>query len=211
MKKTQQEAKQETRPAKVERFVQSLKVNLTTEELLKRGARSADLIASIQQKDADMKAAQKAMKSEIETMEAELNQLAVEISTKAAYRNTDCERVYDYEKGRVDSLRLDTMDIFDSRKMTEAELQPELDFGESNGQPQDEEWKKTPVREALPDLGKRIHEGIEKLLGPDATIGGLFDWKNGNDNRRWTDIDGLGEAGATKIDDAIEAFWNRQE
>ncbi len=77
----------------------------------------------------------------------------------------------------------------------------------------DEAWKSEKVRDALKGLGKRVYDGIDKLLGGDGepvTLGALFEWKNGGGGSRWwTNIDGVGEAAATKIDDAIEAFWTK--
>jgi hypothetical protein len=74
----------------------------------------------------------------------------------------------------------------------------------------DESWRETPVREALPGLGKKVYEGMEsKQL---STLGKLIDWKNKDAGANWfTDIPGVGKAAVDKIDDAIEAFFAKQK
>jgi hypothetical protein len=111
----------------------------------------------------------------------------------------DVEEIPEEEKGDDDQEESDGDDAAEETGAT------------SSGTPTDDDaWKSVKVRDGLKGLGKKVYEGIDKLLGEDATLGKLFDWKNGGTGDRWwTDIEGLGQAGATKIDDAIEAFWKQ--
>lgn len=112
--------------SKTERYTQSLRVQLTPEEVADRADRAAQKLNERDEKEADMKAATKHAKGVIEEIEAQMRQLSTEVRTRSTYRMVDCERVYDYGRGVVEERRLDTFEVLSSRAMTEAERQREL-------------------------------------------------------------------------------------
>jgi hypothetical protein len=220
---------------KREKFPQSLRVQLTPDEIADRADRAAHKVSVIAEKKAELKAVSTHQKGIIETVEAELSLLSKEVRDKSTYAQVECERQLDFNEGTYREIRLDTGEMLIERKLLESEKQRELPFPDdddsahTNGNAKhdpnkspkpgasgpigpveaapapDESWRPIPITEALPGLGKKIYEGMEKLNL--HTLGELITWKNEREHRRWTDIDGLGEAGATKIDDAMEVFW----
>lgn len=115
---------------KTERYQSSLRCELNPGEVADRADRAAAMIADRDQKEADMKAAQKHAKSIIEEIDAELRRLSGEVRTRSTYRSVECERQYLYGSGTYREVRLDTGDVIYERQMTEAEMQRELRFDE---------------------------------------------------------------------------------
>lgn len=116
---------------KVERYKASLKVELTPAEIADRADRAAHLLKDRDQKEADMKAAQKHAKSIIEEIEAELRRLSNEVRTKSTYASIECERRYDYGQRTYREVRTDTWETLAQRPLTESEMQRELAFAEA--------------------------------------------------------------------------------
>jgi hypothetical protein len=111
---------------RVEEFQRSCRVELTAKEVADRADRASHLVAEIDAKDADRKAAAKSAASQIEELEAELRRISNEVRDKATYRLVDCERKYDYRVGTVTELRTDTREILHMAPMTDAERQLRL-------------------------------------------------------------------------------------
>jgi len=130
MAKKKKEDEKEKSRRKVEAFRQQLRVTLTTEEVASRADRAAHVLAERDQKEEEAKAAQKHLKSIIDNMEAEMRRLSNEVRDHATYQLVDCERVYDYETGRVSEIRKDTGESVNERAMTLEERQQELSFGD---------------------------------------------------------------------------------
>ncbi len=123
----------QTPDVKVEKFKQSLRVQLTREQVAERADRAAQVLQSRDEKEDEMKAAQKHAKSIIEQLEAELRTLSHEVRTRSIYTPVPCTRTHDYAEGIVYTVREDTSEIIDTRRMTEEEAQRELPF-EDNGE-----------------------------------------------------------------------------
>lgn len=68
-------------------------------------------------------------------------------------------------------------------------------------------WRDVPLEEALQGINLRVIAKIKEHGQGFKTVGDLADWFNAN--HAWTDIDGIGEATAEKLQDAWEAFWKR--
>jgi hypothetical protein len=208
---------------KIEKYNASLKVPLTAEEIADRADRSAHKMKERDGKEEEQKAQAKHMKSIVESMDAEIRHLLGEVANKATYRQVECERQYLFNEVRYQEVRTDTGEIISSRKLLESEKQMELPFPDDKHDPNqhppkgtpwtvppftessDETWMPIPITEALPTLGKKVFEGMASLNL--RTMGELLAWKFGSVERWWTDIPGLGEAGCSKIDDAIAAFF----
>jgi hypothetical protein len=213
-----------------EKIAHSLRCQLAPEEIADRADRAAHKVADIAGKEAELKAVSTHHKGVIETVKAELSLLSKEVRDKSEYRTVECEQQFDFNEGKFREIRLDTGEIIHERKLLESEKQMELSFDEPdehdpNKKPKpgasgpispvtdppppapavDESWRTIQITAALPNLGKKIFEGMEKLGL--HTLGELIDWKNAREHRSWKDIDGLGDAGCTRIDDAMEVFW----
>jgi hypothetical protein len=137
-----QPAKQAAKqPAKLptikrQRYEDTLKVILTTAEIADRADRAAQTIAARDGAEEEMKAQQKHAKGNIDKMDAEIRHLSNEVRTRSTYRKVECERQYHYGDGRVAEIRLDTGELINDRRMTEAERQREL-FDEAPPEPAD--------------------------------------------------------------------------
>ena len=118
---------------KVQKFATSLRVQLTPEEIADRAERAAHKLNERDDKEAELKAAQKHAKSIVEQLEAELRQLSNEVRTRSTFRSVDCERHYDYKDAMIREVRLDTAEVFFERKMNYEESQRELPFEETEG------------------------------------------------------------------------------
>lgn len=192
---------------KVEKFSQNLKVTLTAQEIAQRADRAANLVAMIEEKDAEQKAAAKHAKGEIDQLAAELASLSNEVRTRATYRQVECERRFIYTQGVVTETRLDTFDLLNTRKMTESEKQLELEFNEGmNGKAiPDDEWRPVPIAEAFPGLPKKAYEAFENK--GIATMGDFADFQAKHGDWWAKELPGVGPETQTKIADAAEAFW----
>lgn len=113
---------------KVQNFGQSLRVQLTPDEVADRADRAACKIAERDDHEAQAKAAQKHAKSTIEQYDAEIRNLSNEVRNRSTYRTVECERQYDYRAGMYREIRLDTGEVVLERRLTAAESQPELPF-----------------------------------------------------------------------------------
>lgn len=123
---------------RVERIVRTLRCDLTPDEVSERGDRAAHLLAKRDEKDADRKAAQSQMGAQIKELESELRRVSTEVRDRAAFRPVECEVRFDYARGRVITVRLDTGAQIDERPMESHERQAPLpigDEGETEPQP----------------------------------------------------------------------------
>jgi len=191
---------------KVEKFSQNLKCTLTAQEVAARADRAASLVAMIEEKDNERKAASKHAQGEIDQLTAELMQLSGEVRTRATYRNVECERRFVYTEGMVRETRLDSFDLLNTRKMTEREMQLDL-FPEGGGDvPDDGLWRAVPIAEALNGLPKKCYDAFEaKAI---ATMGDFADFQAKHGEFWIKDLPGVGPGMAEKISDAAMAFWS---
>jgi hypothetical protein len=67
-------------------------------------------------------------KSDIASLEANINSLADKINTGREYRPVDCEIRYDYKAKERHAVRMDTGEIAISCPITEEELQEKIDL-----------------------------------------------------------------------------------
>lgn len=119
--------------AKIEHYTTQLKCVLKPHEIAERADRCAQLVADMDSKEADMKAAQKHAKSVIETIGSAIRTLSEEVRSKSTYRGVEVQKKLDYLRNFVSETRLDTGEIVSERGMTEAERQRELPFEEADG------------------------------------------------------------------------------
>lgn len=100
----------------------NLSCPLSNEELLNYGDESARLTSRQQELDDQKKSFTAQIKQEMTQNEARIDMLSQRIREKREFRDTQCERVRDYDKGTITLIRLDTGEVVSARLMTEMEL-----------------------------------------------------------------------------------------
>ena len=141
-KKTKEKPDNGEGQQKTERFQQTLRCELPTEEVAKRADRAAHLVAEHEQKRDDLDALKKQAKAELDRIEAEHKALSAQVRDKAEYRSVECEKILDFKRWQVTVVRFDTFETVTERPMTQSErqqAQEELDLGESTEEPEPEE------------------------------------------------------------------------
>ncbi len=113
---------------KREKFVSTLKVMLTSDEVAERADRAAASIADRDQKEEEQKAQTKHAKSIIEQIDAEIRLLSQEVRNRSSYQQVECERQWVFSEGMYREIRLDTGEVITERKLLESEKQMELPF-----------------------------------------------------------------------------------
>lgn len=118
---------------KTERFQQTLRCELSREEVEKRADRAAHLVAEHEQKQADLDNAKKQAKAELDRIEAEHKSLSAQVRDRAEYRSVECEKTLDFRRWEVTVTRKDTDEVIQERPMSAAEreaAQTELALGD---------------------------------------------------------------------------------
>lgn len=159
------EEKEPAPPAdRVERFTTTLKCGLSPDEVATRADRAANLVSRIGEKTDEAKAAAKHAKSEVDQLNSELRTLSSEVASRVTYRSVECERRYVFAEGLLRETRLDTSDMINSRKMTEAErqLQLPLDDGDHAAKV---EHPATPSSWPIANLGAKL---LKQHVGEDV-------------------------------------------
>jgi len=129
--KKRAETKAKKAPAddlKIENFRRSMAVNLTRDEVAERADRAAQLLKERDQKEAEFKEQAGANKRIVARLENELREVSAEVRERKAYQDVPCERRYNWTRGTVTEVRLDTGEELSSRPMTDAEAQKALPF-----------------------------------------------------------------------------------
>lgn len=103
-----------------------LPVRLTSDELLDRGTRLSAVIQDFnaeENRQIDMKTQ---MKARLTELDAKKTQLAIVIGRREEDRDVSCDVFADYERLVIDTVRQDTGEVVNTRKMTEEERQRAL-------------------------------------------------------------------------------------
>lgn len=111
-------------------FTRELECALTREEVEEKAQEAASLLERRDQKEADLKEQQKRWKNEISQLDVEHRIVSSEVRSKSTVRPVECERVFDYDAGKVREVRLDTFETLHTRNMTDSERQRDLDLGD---------------------------------------------------------------------------------
>ena len=104
----------------------SLPCVLTEPELLERGNRVADVLRDLEDLDEKRKQAAADFKGRIDVLDATARQLGKEIRTKTEYRMVEVVRETDYRRNVAEVVRSDTGEVIESRPLTPAERQMEI-------------------------------------------------------------------------------------
>ena len=103
-----------------------LKCILTDDEFREYSSTLARKYSDIQELESQKKAITSDFASRINSATEETSRLARIIQNKCEYRNVDCEILYNYDKGIVTVIRLDTGEEVKSRAMTSDERQKKM-------------------------------------------------------------------------------------
>jgi|GEM_PF-2672113 len=127
------------------------RVRLDDDELIEKAQEQSRTLQLIEELENDLKTKVQHAKAGIQEREADVKRLAIEIRDRATYRPVDCERIFDYRRGIVTEVRLDTGEQISERPMTYAEKQRELPL---DGPPKDEELEEDGDDEPADGEGK---------------------------------------------------------
>lgn len=111
-------------------FTRELSCGLTREEVEERAQEAASILERRDQREADLKEQQKRWKNEISQLDLEHRILSSEVRSKTTTRAVECERIFDYDAGKVTEMRRDTGEVLHTRNMNDTERQKDLDLGD---------------------------------------------------------------------------------
>ncbi len=98
-----------------------LECDLTEEELLTYGHDNANQIRQRSNLEAEKKAYNSRIKSEIDAATEQIEKLSDKISTRKEYRDVECKIIEDYDNFNLKVVRLDTLETILDRPMTKTE------------------------------------------------------------------------------------------
>jgi hypothetical protein len=108
---------------KIEHFPQSLRCELTDDEILERSRRQSRLLSEKALKQEEIKGMTAHLKASVKQIDAEISKCTAEINDGACYREVQCERRFIYRTGKVVEVRMDTNAVTFERAMTGPERQ----------------------------------------------------------------------------------------
>lgn len=104
-------------------FARTLPVMLTRDELLERGEALALMRGKRNGIAYDQKASNADFKEKLEDADTEIDRLAGIVRSKSEPRPVDCTMRRDMQRFIIDTIRLDTGEVIETRTMTEQERQ----------------------------------------------------------------------------------------
>ncbi|MBW3637025.1 MAG: hypothetical protein KY445_11290 [Armatimonadetes bacterium] len=105
-----------------------LYVPLTNDELLDRGQKLARAKVDLDNIESEKKSAADGFKLKIEDKKGEITDLARAINTKQELRPVEVEDRKNYGTAQMETYRLDTQKVIDTRPLTPNEMQTQLDL-----------------------------------------------------------------------------------
>jgi len=106
-----------------------LPVKLTQEEMLQRGERMGIVIHELNEIEVKRKAAADSFKTDRERLEEERQLLGSELKNKAKIVDVEVKSRPDWTNGKIETVRLDSMEVVAVRDMTASERQKTFDVG----------------------------------------------------------------------------------
>lgn len=113
-------------PVETKRVVRNLPVKLSDVELLEFGKRLAQSSSDISGEEDRQTQVKAELKARLGAIENERTRLAAIVSSGRENRDIPCDLVFDYSRLIVECLRLDSKEVVETRRMTEAEQQRKL-------------------------------------------------------------------------------------
>ncbi|HUV71687.1 MAG TPA: hypothetical protein VMW25_01625 [Clostridia bacterium] len=105
-----------------------LKCDLTKEELLQAGEDLAKAIDGVTTLEEQLASVQKDFKAKIAALEAEITIKQRLVRNKNEFRFVECQLTLNYTTLQAVSVRTDTEEIIEERKMTQEEKQMKIEF-----------------------------------------------------------------------------------
>lgn len=131
-----------------------LPVRLTPEELRERGDKLANYVREYDQVEAEKKDITATLGDRLKKIREEMSQVKTVILSESEQREVEIYEQPDYNRGMMDIFRKDDGTQVDSRALTRAELQQEINFGmkQIENQMRDEsgKFKRKPKKEDPP-------------------------------------------------------------
>lgn len=113
-------------PVESKRVVRNLPVRLKDSELLEFGKRLAQTSTDIHNEEERQSQVKAELKAKLGSFETERTRLAGIVASGRENRDVSCDMVFDYSRLIVEVVRLDTKEVVETRRMTEAEQQRNL-------------------------------------------------------------------------------------
>lgn len=113
-------------PVETKRIVRNLPVKLTNDELIEFGRRLAQTNGDIHTEEDRQTQIKAELKAKLGAIESERSRLAGIVSAARENRDVPCDMVFNYSQLMVEVIRLDTKEVIETRRMTEAEQQRKL-------------------------------------------------------------------------------------
>lgn len=123
MAKEKEEKKEKIEKRKI---VQTLKVNLTKEELLEAGDEMSKAILEKERLERELDGIKQQFKGDISRQDGILQKNKDLVNNKYEFKPVECREEKDFEKCTYTIIRLDSGEIVTSRKLRESELQQSL-------------------------------------------------------------------------------------
>jgi hypothetical protein len=131
-KKSDKATSEDSGRAKTQGFTQNLVCVLTREEREQYSIDMANKLGERDHLEAEFDGVKKAWKGKLEDVDLAVSALSSKVRENRELRVVRCKRLLDYETKTVTEIRQDTGEVMDSRPMSDAELQQELDFGSND-------------------------------------------------------------------------------
>lgn len=112
-------------------FTKNLKCKLSREEVEQRAARMADVESDIRSVEEHRKSVVADLNGRKKALDSELATLGRQVREHAEYRDVECSMRPDYEAGIMETVRLDTEERVDVRKLYDSERQEQLPLKEA--------------------------------------------------------------------------------
>jgi hypothetical protein len=178
---------------KVQQYQKELRCVLTTPEVAERADRAAHMVAELFQIEEELASHNKRVKARIAEKKGEHSSLSEEVRTKATYRMVECHDIHNYTKQKVTSVRQDTGEVIDERKMTLDELQLKLRYdGDGSALKNPDQVAK----DARKKLDAEASENGKKI----TVVKKLHDKKDGKKLEGVTEDDGIIDDTAAALD-----------
>lgn len=101
---------------------------LLKEELISKGDELAQVTREINELEIKKQMEAKAIKEQIDKLNAMRLKLAEQVKSKTEERSVECEERFDFDKRLAMTVRRDTYEVVHTRAMTMGEFQEEMDL-----------------------------------------------------------------------------------
>lgn len=113
---------------KIETVNKWLPIKLTKDQILERASKAANLVAQRADLESEKSAKNRDYSEKFKEIRGEMSKLSKSVASGEEYQNVKCEVRRSYLEKRVITIRKDTFEIVDDRKMYENEMQGDLPF-----------------------------------------------------------------------------------